>query len=44
LLASRCNWGEGGARELAVEDFIPQEGSIRVMEDFDLDIFTAKTY
>jgi hypothetical protein len=25
---------------LKVEDFVPQEGSIRVMEDFDLDIFT----
>jgi predicted nucleotidyltransferase len=23
-----------------VEDFVPQEGSIRVMEQFDLDIFT----
>jgi len=32
-------WGEGWARELKVEDFIAQEGSIRVMEDFDLDIF-----
>lgn len=38
----RCleGWGEGWARELKVEDFIAQEGSIRVMEDFDLDIFT----
>lgn len=33
-------WGEGWARELKEEDFVPQEGSIRVMEDFDLDIFT----
>src|SRR5437870_3869983 len=33
-------WGEGWARELSVEDFVAQEGSIRVMEDFDLDIFT----
>jgi hypothetical protein len=31
--------GEGWARELKVEDFAVQEGSIRVMEDFDLDIF-----
>ena len=23
-----------------MEDFVPEEGSIRVMEDFDLDIFT----
>lgn len=33
-------WGEGWARDLRVEDFAPQEGSIRVIEDFDLDIFT----
>src|SRR5687768_11411199 len=38
----RCleGWGEGWARELKAEDFIPQEGSIRVMEEFELDIFT----
>ncbi len=40
LLDCLANWGEGWARELKVEEFIPQEGSIRVMEDFDLDIFT----
>ena len=40
LLESLAHWGEGFARELKIEDFIPQEGSIRVMEDFDLDIFT----
>src|SRR5436190_8016129 len=40
LLASLSGWGEGWARELTVEEFVPQEGSIRVMEDFDLDIFT----
>jgi len=40
LLDCLCRWGEGWARELKVEDFSPQEGSIRVMEDFDLDIFT----
>ena len=33
-------WGEGWARELKPEEFVPQEGSIRVMEEFDLDIFT----
>jgi acylphosphatase len=32
-------WGEGWARELKVEDFTFEQGSIRVMEDFDLDIF-----
>src|SRR5688572_25749827 len=40
LLGCLRNWGEGWARELKIEDFVPQEGSIRVMEDFDLDIFT----
>ncbi len=33
-------WGEGWARELQPEDFVVQEGAIRVMEEFDLDIFT----
>ena len=40
MLDCLSNWGEGWARELKVEEFAPQEGSIRVMEDFDLDIFT----
>lgn len=40
LLNSLENWGEGWARELKVDDFVAQEGSIRVVEDFDLDIFT----
>ena len=40
LLTCLSHWGEGWARELTVEDFVPQEGSIRVLEDFELDIFT----
>ena len=40
LLSCLTGWGEGWARELKVEDFAPAEGSIRVMEEFDLDIFT----
>lgn len=40
LLGCLAGWGEGWARELKVEDFAPQEGCIRVMEEFDLDIFT----
>jgi hypothetical protein len=40
LLDRLSHWGEGWARELSLADFVPQEGSIRVMEDFDLDIFT----
>jgi hypothetical protein len=40
LLDCLAGWGEGWARELTPEDFPPQEGSVRVMEEFDLDIFT----
>ena len=40
LLDSLAGWGEGWARELKPEDFVFQEGSIRVIEEFDLDIFT----
>ena len=40
LLDYLSHWGEGWARELTLDDFVPKEGSIRVMEDFDLDIFT----
>jgi hypothetical protein len=40
LLEQLQKWGEGWARELKVEEFVPQEGSIRVREEFDLDIFT----
>jgi len=39
LLKYLGNWGEGAARELKVEDFALEEGSIRVGEDFELDIF-----
>jgi len=40
LLDVLVRWGEGWARELKPEEFVPQEGSIRVTEEFDLDIFT----
>ncbi len=40
LLDVLRGWGEGWARELMVEEFVGQEGSIRVQEEFDLDIFT----
>ncbi|MEY2467181.1 MAG: hypothetical protein QOD03_1702, partial [Verrucomicrobiota bacterium] len=40
LLACLAGWGEGWARELKPEDFIFDQGAIRVIEDFDLDIFT----
>ena len=39
LLDSLAGWGEGWARELKPEDFVFAAGSIRVMEEFDLDIF-----
>jgi hypothetical protein len=39
LLGCLAGWGEGWVRELTVEDFSPQEGSIRVIEDFALNIF-----
>jgi hypothetical protein len=39
LLEALKNWGEGWARELKPEEFVPQEGSFRISEDFDLDIF-----
>lgn len=39
MLDCLTRWGEGWARELKVEDFTFEQGSIRVMEDFDLDIF-----
>ena len=40
LLDFLSGWGEGWARELTIADFSPSEGAVRVMEDFDLDIFT----
>lgn len=39
LLDCLRNWGEGWARELSIEDFALEEGAVRVMEEFDLDIF-----
>jgi hypothetical protein len=41
MLDCLTRWGEGWARELKVEDFTFDHGSIRVMEDFDLDIFVC---
>ncbi len=40
LLSVLANFGEGSARELEPHDFTPEEGCIRVVEDFPLDIFT----
>jgi len=41
LLRALANFGEGSARELCVEDFTKEEGAIRVVEDFPVDIFTV---
>ena len=40
LLDCLAGWGEGWARQLKPEDFTYDQGAIRVMEEFDLDIFT----
>jgi hypothetical protein len=40
LLACLAKWGEGWARELKPEDFSGLVGAVRVVEDFELDIFT----
>ena len=40
LLAFLVTWGEGWARELGLGDFQAlEEGSLRIMEEFDLDVF-----
>lgn len=40
LLAFLSTWGEGWGRELTLADFESlQEGSIRIQEEFDLDVF-----
>ena len=40
LLTFLSTWGEGWARELTLGDFEAlQEGSLRIMEEFDLDVF-----
>lgn len=39
LLQALGNFGAGYARELQPEDFLFEEGSIRVAETFDIDIF-----
>lgn len=40
LLNALGEFGEGHARELSPADFTDEEGAIRVIEDFPLDIFT----
>jgi hypothetical protein len=40
LLDALAGFGEGHARELAPSDFADEEGAIRLVEDFPIDIFT----
>jgi len=40
LLAALATIGEGHARELQVADFTDEEGAIRLVEDFPIDLFT----
>lgn len=40
LLTTLEDFGEGHASALSVDDFTMEEGAIRVVEDFPLDIFT----
>ncbi len=40
LIAALERVGEGHARELRVEDFTDEEGSVRLVEDIPIDIFT----
>ncbi|MEP6668394.1 MAG: nucleotidyltransferase [Chthoniobacter sp.] len=40
LLSCLAGFGEGFARELSLEDFPLEEGAVRVIEDFTVDLFT----
>ena len=40
LLQCLAHFGEGYARELAPDDFTLEEGSIRIVEEFPVDVFT----
>lgn len=40
LLRSLASFGEGHARKLQPADFDEQEGAVRIIEDFPLDVFT----
>ncbi|MFH0908966.1 MAG: hypothetical protein V1929_09405 [bacterium] len=39
MLRTLQSFGEGHARELSLSDFADEEGSVRIVEDFPLDIF-----
>src|SRR5262245_29334120 len=39
LLDTLARFGDGHARELRIEDFTDEEGAVRLIEDFPLDMF-----
>ncbi|MEI9893187.1 MAG: nucleotidyltransferase [Chthoniobacter sp.] len=41
LLSCLAGFGEGFARELSLEDFPMEEGAVRVIEEFTVDLFTV---
>ena len=41
LLSCLSHFGQGSAKELSYEDFDLEEGCIRIVEDYHLDIFTV---
>jgi hypothetical protein len=43
LLQTLSRVGEGHARELSIADFNDEEGAVRVIEDFPIDIFVRMT-
>lgn len=40
LLGTLAGWGEGHAAQLSPDDFPLEEGAVRIIEDFPLDVFT----
>ncbi len=47
LLSCLADFGDGYSRELTAQDFPLEEGAVRVVEDFTVDLFTvmrSKTY
>ncbi|MFO7536377.1 MAG: hypothetical protein R6X19_11990 [Kiritimatiellia bacterium] len=39
LLQTLCRFGQGYARELTPADFTDEEGAVRIIEDFPIDLF-----
>jgi len=43
LIGALGDFADGAASELTAADFTPEEGCIRILDDFALDIFTRMT-